>query len=300
MRIVSFNVLSNRSSRFVLAGRRNETVEEFEMRYALIIKELAKYMKQNVDLICLQEVTFEFTHLLIAYMREVRFPYWFIYDHRRYQQGCLINSSKYRYQMISHQLFHINPHHKIQLLQISGRDFGMRDNFYLANVHFSGDITEEGTKGRHLIISKIVEIFEERYGNLPMIIVGDFNDELKYLCTDKFKKYLKNKNLRIYDQNKKITSYHKYDYKFDETEKTLIFQGVTDNPYQTLDHIIYTNSGRYSFKLNNFKIEPPTGLRDMQVPYKHRKIKGEIVNEPNYDVWPSDHALMVYELLYNK
>ena len=130
-------------------------------------------------------------------------------------------------------------------------------------------------------------------GRLPIVIVGDFNDELEYLLTPDFKKYLKANKLLVYDKNKKFTSYHKYDYTFNVKEGKLVYQGVTENPHQTLDQVIYSNK----FKLTDFELCPEKGLGKMEVPYKHKVIKGEITNPPNYDQWPSDHAMMKYQFM---
>lgn len=300
MKIISFNVLSNRSSRYILAGKRSETPGEYQTRYNLIFDKLKQEMLAKIrpDVICLQEITQEFTLMMLKFLKQNKdLGYWFVFHPKYFQQGCLIDVRRYRYQTIPHRLYLINRYHKIQLLSLFDRSSSNQATFFLANLHLSGDLTEEGSRGRRLILNEVIKEMKKHgwRSDEKIILVGDYNDELKLLVDDEFKRWLKTNHLTIYNGNNKITSYHQYNYVFDQIEKKLVFQGIEeDHPYKVLDQIIHSTS------LQMFKqtIKPPEGLLGLQVPYKHQIDQdGEIINLPNYQIWPSDHAMMIYQLI---
>jgi endonuclease/exonuclease/phosphatase family metal-dependent hydrolase len=290
-----------------------ETEKEWHKRYSMIIKNLRNYMDEGIELICLQELTLEFVQLAKSFLKEYgttldKPRYWFVYMDNVFKQGVLVNIDKCSYRIVRNDLHKINKHHKIQTLLI--HQHYPEKVFYLANVHFSGDLTPEGTISRQDIIMKIVDLYENYSREpKPLIIVGDFNDDLKKF-TKEFQSWLTSKHL-IFDPSSKkyITSYHRYDYEINNIEESdqkdsseskepksrLKFKGLTSEPYKTLDHFLHTQT---AIKIDSLKVEPPKGLKDLEVPYTHKMKKKEIVNEPNFDTWPSDHTMMVYNISF--
>ena len=204
MKLVSFNVLSHKASKFIFAGKRSETEEEYTLRYKLICDEIGTYLDKNISIVCLQELTPEFISILITYLTEYQNMYWFKSSTTE-KQGIIANIKEYSYRHIPFDS--PNRHNKLQTLLIH-QHYPERV-FYLANIHLSGGITTQDSTERQNLIIAIIKNFQE-HNSFPIIIVGDYNDELTEL-TPEFTNFLKNSHMIIFPNNK-ITSYHKYDF----------------------------------------------------------------------------------------
>ena len=73
----------------------------------------------------------------------------------------------------------------------------------------------------------------------------------------------------------------------------IVYTGLSNHPYGSLDHLIYTSP---LITIQNLKLKPTKGLNKLEVPYSHKIVKKQIINEPTYNIWISDHALMDYTI----
>lgn len=290
MRVISWNILSNLASKFNLAGKRVETEKEWKDRYSYVIFQIVEQLKEEPDIICLQEVTEDFikqlTESLKALNKKNKLPYRLAYPKLTYQQACLIHTN-YKAHLLKYDFSGLHPWSKTFCLKLTGpRDL------ILINLHLNGDPDQEGNDERRSLIRVILNHLKFENFEMPIIMVGDFNEEAETLYEDLQDNFLEHQ-LELYRKNDKITSYHAYEFHYDKKQKKLILDGLSDRKEQKLDQIVYSSE----LILKQQRVRPKNGLKGLQVPYTHKVVKKDIINESNYKTWPSDHAMMIYDFL---
>lgn len=291
MKVISWNILSNLATKFTFAGQRLERPEEFQERYRYVIQELFDQMKAVTppQAIALQEVTEDFVKQLTEALRKKNLPYQFYYPKLLFRQACLIHQD-YKVQTIQHDLPEIYQWSKVQILQCYQKGGG--HSYVIVNLHLTGK--PKSSDERRDCLRAIFKLLQDRgiFDSVPIVMVGDFNEEASALFRD-LETDLSSHGLEAYRKHQKITSYHAYEFHYDEKQRKLVFDGLSKNSEQIIDHLIYTNY----LILKQVNLKPKNGLAGLQVPYQHKITKKEIIHEPNYKTWPSDHAMMVYEFV---
>lgn len=303
MKILSWNILSNLATKFTFAGQRLEKPEEYQKRYSLVISEIFDQLQSHPQpiLISLQEVTEDFIKLLKQEIEKSHPPYQLYYPKLTFQQACLVHNS-FRVKPLNHNLIDQFPRSKVQILGCSlnsaSDSFGSNipSKFVITNLHLSGDPHRDGINERRECIKGIINLLKEKkvFDYCPIIMVGDFNEDANTLFNDTdLQTLFSNNDLEPYRKNTKVTSYHAYEFHFDEKQRKLICDGESTRAEQSIDQLVYSNQ----LMLKHVLTRPKNGLKGLQVPYTHKIVGKEFVHYQNYQIWPSDHALMIYEFL---
>lgn len=298
--LVSFNILSNRSSHFNRPELGVEKPEEYTERFNLIITEIQTLLDQNVDIICLQEITPEFITLITNFFKNNIYDYWFV---NNFKQAIIINIQNYSYRPLMNSLNNLNKYSQIQTLLIHRHH--PETSFYLANIHLTGEQDNSSDDIRRNLLQETT-LFFNQYSQLtndrlpngvpkinrPILIVGDYNTSYDNITNNSFKEFMTNNKLEL-NYPKYPTSYHRYEYiRLENGELKYDHSKSDKDSYQTIDLLINSKS----IKVDSITMIPKKGLTNLEVPYTHKIKNKKVINESNYNVWMSDHALITYHL----
>lgn len=332
VRIISFNIMSTNSSNYSLPKSENDISmrekdydpSSYKNRYRKVLEKLkdnmffkyeSKYSPVSyipkIDIVCLQEIPKNYGNNL--YLNEFEDLFGEIFDKlanefhiikhdgmwTMIRKNLLIPKntpiSSINGRLQNESLLNFS---KIQSTFVVFADLSLVN---IVNVHLAGDPDNaEHAKERKQIIKGIIGDLEVQCKTINLniykttcynIIVGDFNTHMRDLISEEFRREMCRKKMNVGEGDpSKVTSYSRFYW-----DGNQVHSKPEDKAWAYLDNILYSNG----FELTSAKIVPGD-FGSQEVPYKRPNIGAEPYKfVENYDVWPSDHAMMLYTLGYS-
>jgi endonuclease/exonuclease/phosphatase family metal-dependent hydrolase len=286
LKIITFNILSFKAVKYNRNSSKQESLDEYKQRYELVSDKINQQLTDPITneviktntIVLLQEVTNEFMNIY-----KTRIPNGFY--SRQYGAMAAIISNDIPIADVfvntNDKLFddEVDAKNKIPLYMATKlHGFAIKINnrkLIIINAHLNGH--PQRAKQRRAVLN---DLFDQ-FGSKNVIIAGDLNDE--FILENTFKRT----GVKKFNKSISIkTSYSRYDIDFDEQREIIARR---DKPikkrYEELDHVFYTGDIREL----NYRAEPEGGLFGLTVPYRD-----DAKNTPNYEQWPSDHTINVY------
>ena len=298
-KIISFNVGSTHFMHFNRAdrGTKGETVANKKKRSNLIKQMIGQnILNSKADFLCIQE---GFTEVIprkygdLTKVSDYTIPHGIIAEYNTSYLSTYVNLKKYdavENKKIDADYKVIYPRKpcKTQVFEITDKKTGKQ--FILVNFHGLGI---PDTRIRLALLNFVKNFVETNYPRKEVVIVGDINTNLRKSSGDaaeiEFARSVREtvfNNFEIYPKSDKVkSSYHRYVFEDDGS--------VTNKPkskwYDTLDYCLIKSREKYSVNVKRV----PSNFTKVQVPYK-TLADGSVI--PNFEEFPSDHTLNIFDL----
>lgn len=298
-KIISFNVGSTHFMHFNRAdiAKKGETASNKKKRTNLLKQMIGQnILNTKANFLCIQE---GFTEVIpkkygdLTKVADYTIPHGIIAEYNTSYLSTYVNLEKYsavenKQIDVDYKAIYKNKPCKTQVIEITDKKTGKE--FILVNFHGLG---HPDTKIRLSLLKFVKNFVETNYPRKEVVIVGDINTNLRKSIGDsaeiEFARSVKENvfnNFEVYPKSDKVkSSYHRYIFEADGT--------VTNKPkslwYDTLDYCLIKSREKYSVNVKRV----PNNFTKVQVPYK-TLANGSIV--PNFEEFPSDHTLNIFEL----
>ena len=266
--IANFNIMAHTASKFAIPkdayihSSNGEEPEQWLERYSKILEILRT---SRLDIICLEEVVQEFYNLLLrdVYFRDT---YYLRFDPANKLLMLIKKTICVYLSLVQLPTF---KYSKLQAYEIF-----LPNNKYIivVNAHLIGD-PAQGEERRH-VLRELTTLYPSN-----LIIIGDLNEDLQQ------SDIMWMGNFTILEKDHK-TAYSRY-----HINPAGFVTGIKQEQWENIDNIIYDNK---MLTVLDHKVFPEGGLHGRHAPYI--PLQDSYTYEKNFDFWPSDHTLNIYNI----